>query len=402
MNKRLNKLNPYPFENLRALLKNVDIENESHDAIPINLSIGEPKHPSPPIVKKTIIENLSGLSVYPSTKGDIVLREVICKWIKNRYKIESVDAESQVLPALGSREALFSFTQIAIDSDSDPDPIVICPNPFYQIYEGATFLAGAKPYYINLDQGSNFSYDWDSVPENIWKKTKLVFVCSPGNPAGNVINLDEWRKIFHLSSKYGFIIASDECYSEIYDETMTPPLGGMQAADIIGVKDFKNLVVFSSLSKRSSLPGLRSGFIAGDSELLNKFLLYRTYNGSAMGPVVVSASIAAWNDEIHVQENRKLYTNKISTVLPILQKVLDVSRPQASFYLWAKTPMSDTIFTRELYKKTTVTVLPGSFLARESLGTNPGNNRIRIALVSSLEECVEAANRIVNFVKNSI
>lgn len=402
MNKRLNKLNPYPFENLRALLKNIDTASTNQDIIPINLSIGEPKHVSPSIVKKTIIENLSGLSVYPSTKGDIALREVICKWIKNRYKIESVDAETQILPALGSREALFSFTQIAIDSDTDPDSIVICPNPFYQIYEGATVLAGSKPYYINLDQENSFSYNWDGVPEDVWKKTKLVFVCSPGNPAGNVINLDEWKKIFHLSSKYGFIIASDECYSEIYDETMPPPLGGMQAADIIGVKDYRNLVVFSSLSKRSSLPGLRSGFIAGDAELISKFLLYRTYNGSAMGPLVVSASIAAWSDETHVQENRKLYTSKINAVLPILQKVLDVSRPQASFYLWAKTPVSDTTFTRELYEKTAVTVLPGSFLARESLGVNPGNNRIRIALVSSLEECIEAANRIVNFAKNNI
>ncbi|AFZ83554.1 acetylornithine/N-succinyldiaminopimelate aminotransferase [Candidatus Kinetoplastibacterium blastocrithidii TCC012E] len=402
MNKRLNKLNPYPFENLRSLLNNINNEDTHYNATPINLSIGEPKHPSPAIVKKAIIDNLSGLSVYPSTKGDSALREVICKWLRNRYKIASIDAESQVLPALGSREALFSFTQIAIDSAADTDSIVICPNPFYQIYEGATFLAGAKPYYINLNQEKDFSYDWDSVPDYIWKKTKMVFVCSPGNPVGNVISLDEWKKIFYLSNKYGFIIASDECYSEIYDETMTPPLGGMQAADIIGINDFKNLVVFSSLSKRSSLPGLRSGFIAGDSKLLNKFLLYRTYNGSAMGPVIANASIAAWSDEAHVQENRKMYTNKINTVLPILQQVLDVPRPQASFYLWIRTPISDTIFTRELYKKTAVTVLPGSFLARESLGENPGKNRIRIALVSSLEECVEAANRIINFVKINI
>ncbi|AGF46795.1 acetylornithine/N-succinyldiaminopimelate aminotransferase [Candidatus Kinetoplastibacterium desouzaii TCC079E] len=398
MNLKLNKLNPYPFEKLRVLLSNIDNKNNKH--IPINLSIGEPKHPAPDTIKNAIVNNISGISNYPTTKGDQKLRETIANWIEKRYNKTKVNPDSEILPVIGSREALFSFAQIVINN-SIINPVVICPNPFYQIYEGASLLAGAEPYYVNLDQKNNFSYKWNDVPEQVWNKTQLLYVCSPGNPAGNVLNLQEWKEIFDLSNKYNFVIASDECYSEIYYDESHPPLGALEAANLLNLTDYNNLVVFSSLSKRSNVPGLRSGFVAGDAKIINKFLLYRTYNGSAMSPLVTAASIAAWSDEKHVQENRKLYNDKIESVFPILKKVMHIDKPQASFYLWAKTPVSDEEFTRKLFEDTLITVLPGSFLARKSMGINPGDNMIRIALVSSLKECTEAANKIAEFIKNN-
>ncbi|MBW0454299.1 MAG: succinyldiaminopimelate transaminase [Candidatus Kinetoplastibacterium crithidii] len=396
MNPRLNKLNPYPFEKLRSLLSGITYKKEQ--LTPINLSIGEPKHPTPKSISDAIKDSIASISHYPATKGEELLRKTIANWIENRYAATKIDPNTQILPVLGSREALFSFTQIVIDN-SFRNPVVICPNPFYQIYEGASILAGAEPYYVNLDPENNFSCKWDDVPTEIWDRTQLVFVCSPGNPAGNVIDLEEWKKIFELSKKYNFIIASDECYSEIYHDESNPPLGGLQAANILGIKDYNNLVVFSSLSKRSSVPGLRSGFVAGDSKIMNKFLLYRTYNGSAMSPLISAASVAAWSDEKHVYANRQLYNDKIEVFYSKINKYLEVTKPQASFYIWAKTPCSDTEFTKKLYQEESITVLPGSFLAREYLGVNPGNKRIRIALVSSLEECIEAANRIARFVQ---
>jgi N-succinyldiaminopimelate aminotransferase len=395
MNPRLDTLQPYPFEKLRALLAQ---SNPAASGLrPINLSIGEPKHPAPECVKSAIVGGLDGLSVYPPTKGDPKLRQAISRWIGRRYGIPCPDPETQILPALGSREALFAFGQVVLDSTKDG--LVVCPNPFYQIYEGAALLGGATPYYVNSDPDKNFRCDWTTVPASVWARTQLLFVCSPGNPAGNVMPLADWKVLFDLSDKYGFVIASDECYSEIYLDENNPPLGGMQAAYQLGRTDFRHLMSFSSLSKRSNVPGMRSGFVAGDANLIAKFLLYRTYHGSALSPVVSTASIAAWNDEAHVIQNREQYRAKFDAVLPILKPVLEVERPDASFYLWAGTPGPDDIFVRDLLTHTNVTLLPGSYVGRTVQGVNPGLNRIRIALVAPLDDCVEGAQRIADFVR---
>ena len=397
MNPRLATLQPYPFEKLRLLLDQAGTPPAGLRAI--NLSIGEPKHAAPQCVKDAMVGALDGLSAYPPTKGDPKLREAISQWIGKRYNIPCPNPETQVLPVLGSREALFSFAQVVLDSTKNG--IVVCPNPFYQIYEGAALLGGATPYYVNSDPALNFGCDWSTVPNEIWDRTQLLFICSPGNPAGNVMKLAEWRTLFELSDRYGFVIASDECYSEIYLDEALPPLGGMQAAVQLGRTDFRNLISFSSLSKRSNVPGMRSGFVAGDAALMAKFLLYRTYHGSALSPVVSVASIAAWQDEAHVIDNRKQYRAKFDAVLPILEPVLDVKRPDASFYLWAGTKGSDADFVRDLLTHTNVTTLPGSFVGRTVNGVNPGQNRIRIALVAPLADCVEAAQRIADFVRKT-
>ncbi len=397
MNPRLDTLQPYPFEKLRLLLAQAGTPPAG--LRPINLSIGEPKHAAPQCVKDAIIGALDGLSIYPPTKGDPLLRQAISQWIGRRYNIPCPDPETQVLPALGSREALFAFGQVVLDSTKNG--IVVCPNPFYQIYEGAALLGGATPYYVNSDAAQNFGCDWSTVPVDIWQRTQLLFVCSPGNPAGNVMSLAEWQTLFELSDRYGFVIASDECYSEIYLDENRPPMGGMQAAHQLGRTDFRNLISFSSLSKRSNVPGMRSGFVAGDAKLMAKFLLYRTYHGSALSPVVSAASIAAWQDEAHVIDNRQQYRAKFEAVLPILEPVLDVKRPDASFYLWAGTAGSDADFVRDLLTHTNVTTLPGSFVGRTINGVNPGQNRVRIALVAPLKDCIEAAERIAAFVRQA-
>lgn len=390
MNPKLNLLQPYPFEKLRALLSTAKPHQTGLKLI--DLSIGEPKHAAPNCVKLAITDHLEGLSTYPSTKGDDTLREAISQWVGRRYGIPPLNAQTQVLPALGSREAIFSFAQTVLDADRGG--YVVCPNPFYQIYEGAALLGGAQPYYVNADPNRHFLSDWASVPDDIWRQTQLLFVCSPGNPAGSVMGLDDWANIFSLADRFGFVIASDECYSEIYLDENTPPIGGLAAAHALGRTDYRGLVCFASLSKRSNLPGLRSGFVAGDAKLLEKFLLYRTYHGSAMSPVVSHASVAAWQDETHVINNRKQYRAKFDAVLPILQPYLEVERPNASFYLWAKTPISDPEFVFKLLDTQAVRVLPGSYVGREMNGVNPGANRIRIALVAPLADCVEAAHRI--------
>jgi N-succinyldiaminopimelate aminotransferase len=401
MNPLLARLQPYPFERLRRLFAGVT-PNPAYR--PISLGIGEPKHPTPEFIKNALVTSLDGLASYPLTAGEPRLREAFRHWLQTRYGLMAVDANTQMLPVNGSREALFAFAQTVIDPGTKP--VVVCPNPFYQIYEGAALLAGAEPYYAPSDPARNFAIDWDSVPVEIWARTQLLFVCSPGNPTGAVMPLDEWRKLFALSDRFGFVIASDECYSEIYfgDE---PPLGGMQAAARLGRADFRNLMSFTSLSKRSNVPGMRSGFVAGDAALIKQFLLYRTYHGSAMGPVVQHASISAWSDEQHVIENRTLYRRKFAEVTPLLGSVLDVKSPDAGFYLWAGVkpdrsggPGNDTEFARDLLAQYNVTVLPGSYLARESAGANPGAGRIRMALVAQTAECLEAAQRIVQFVQS--
>ncbi len=397
MNPLLAKLQPYPFERLRALFAGVT-PSPSHR--PISLGIGEPRHPTPAFIQTSMMESLAGLSVYPATGGEPRLRQACAGWLQRRYGL-ALDPATQVLPVNGSREALFAFAQAVIDPapKSAGEAVVVCPNPFYQIYEGAALLAGATPWYAPSDPARNFAVDWDRVPDEVWARTQLVFVCSPGNPTGAVMPLAEWEKIFALSDRYGFTIASDECYSEIYfrDES---PLGGLEAAARLGRQDFQRLVAFTSLSKRSNVPGLRSGFVAGDASILQQFLLYRTYHGSAMSPVVQAASIAAWNDEAHVVENRSLYRQKFAQVTPLLSQVMDVTLPDASFYLWAGVEGSDESFARDLLAQYNVTVLPGSYLARESQGLNPGAGRIRMALVADTAECLEAAQRIVQFVQS--
>ena len=404
MNPLLSHLQPYPFERLRQLFANV---TPNPALRPISLGMGEPKHPTPKFIQQAMVDSIvstpSGLAAYPATAGEPQLREAFVHWLKQRYGLD-VNPATQVLPVNGSREALFALTQTIVNptpagSNAEQAPVVMCPNPFYQIYEGAALLAGAQPYFVPSDPARNFAQDWDSVPEAVWARTQLLIVCSPGNPTGAVMPLSEWKKLFALSDRFGFVIASDECYSEIYfrDEA---PLGGMEAAVKLGRSDFKNLISFTSLSKRSNVPGMRSGFVAGDAALLKQFLLYRTYHGSAMSPVVQAASIAAWRDEQHVIENRALYRSKFAQVTPILADVLDVALPDAGFYLWAKVKGNDVDFTRDLFTLYNVTVLPGSYLARDSHGTNPGEGRIRMALVAETAECVEAAQRIAQFVKS--
>jgi N-succinyldiaminopimelate aminotransferase len=399
MNPLLASLQPYPFERLRQLFAGV---TPPPQLAQISLGIGEPKHATPQFIKDALIGSLdTALSGYPATAGELRMREACAQWLKRRYRIE-INAASQVLPVNGSREALFALAQAVLDP-TRKGARVISPNPFYQIYEGATLLSGAEPYYVANTADNDFAADWDSVPEQVWASTQLLFVCSPGNPTGKIMPLEEWKKLFELSEKYGFVIASDECYSEIYfrDE---PPLGGLEAASILGYKDFKRLIAFTSLSKRSNVPGLRSGFVAGDAAILKDFLLYRTYHGCAMSGVVQAASIAAWNDEAHVLENRNLYRTKFAQVTPVLAEVMDVKLPDASFYLWAGVPeawrQSDTDFARALYAAEHVTVLPGSFIGRTARGQNPGQGRVRMALVAETAECLEAAHRIARFIRS--
>ncbi|HRO52074.1 MAG TPA: succinyldiaminopimelate transaminase [Alicycliphilus sp.] len=398
MNPLLSRLQPYPFERLRQLFAGVT-PSAQHSAI--SLGIGEPRHATPRFIQEALAANLAGLASYPSTLGEPRLREACAAWMQRRYGI-AVDAATQLLPVNGSREALFAFTQTVVDA-SRPGATVVCPNPFYQIYEGATLLAGANPHFAPSDPARNFAVDWDSVPDAVWQRTQLLFVCSPGNPTGAVMPLAEWEKLFALSDRHGFVIASDECYSEIYfrDE---PPLGGLEAAAKLGRDEYRNLIAFTSLSKRSNVPGLRSGFVAGDATLIKAFLLYRTYHGSAMGLAVQAASIAAWNDEAHVEDNRALYRAKFAQVTPLLDQAMQVSLPDAGFYLWAQVPealgMSDTDFARQLLAQYNVTVLPGSYLARDTDGINPGAQRVRMALVAEADECLQAAQRIVQFIRS--
>jgi len=394
MNPLLGRLHPYPFERLRELTRGVT-PNPAYR--PISLGIGEPKHATPELIKRALTDNLAGLASYPATAGEPKLREACAAWVQRRYGV-TLDAAAQVLPVNGSREALFALAQTVIDP-TKPGATVVCPNPFYQIYEGAALLAGAQPHYANSDPARNFAPDWASVPDEVWARTQLLYVCSPGNPTGAVMPLAEWKTLFELSDRHGFVIASDECYSEIYfrDE---PPLGGLEAAIQLGRRDFRNLVALTSLSKRSNVPGMRSGFVAGDAAILKQFLLYRTYHGSAMSPVVQAASIAAWGDEDHVVDNRNLYRTKFAQVTPLLAGVMDVALPDAGFYLWARVPGGDDVaFALQLLAQYNVAVLPGSLLARESGGINPGAGRIRMALVAGVDECLEAAHRIVSFIQ---
>ncbi len=393
MNPDLNTLQPYPFEKLNRLKGEVTPVAKPH----IALSIGEPKHQPPGFVVEELITHLHGLANYPLTKGRPELRQVIADWLSRRFSLAegSLDAERHVLPVAGTREALFAFAQAVVDRSKAP--LVLSPNPFYQIYEGAALLAGAEPYFLNTSAENSFLPDLDAVPTEVWARCQLIYLCTPGNPTGAVAAIDYLQQLIRLADEHDFVIASDECYSELYFDS--PPPGLLQAAAAMGRTDYKRCVVFHSLSKRSNLPGLRSGFVAGDAEVLAGFLKYRTYHGCALPPHTQAASISAWGDEAHVAKNRKLYQQKFTAVLDILQPVMKVKRPDAGFYLWAETaPLSDTEFAQQLFAQQNVTVLPGSYLSREAHGVNPGAGRVRMALVAELDECIEAAERIRDFI----
>ena len=396
MNPDLDRLQPYPFEKLRGLFKDTT-PNPALSAIA--LAIGEPKHPTPPLITDALADNLSGLARYPLTLGSESLRATIAAWLKRRYDLNQIDPHTQVVPTLGSREAIFSLAQTIIDRGK-PGATVICPNPFYQIYEGAALLAGATPYFINNVADNNFRYDVSAVSEAVWARTQLVYACSPANPTGKVMSLEEWEQLFNLSDRYGFVIVSDECYSEIYLDNANPPLGALEAAQALGLDGYARLVAMGSLSKRSNVPGMRSGYAVGDAAILKQFTLYRTYHGSAMGPAVQAASEVAWKDEAHVIENRRLYREKFRAFYDIVHPVLPLVMPDASFYFWVKTPIADTEFARRLYQDQHLTVLAGSYLGRVAHGINPGENYVRLAMVSPLNECIEAAHRMTNFIQS--
>jgi N-succinyldiaminopimelate aminotransferase len=366
---------------------------------PISLGLGEPQHPTPQLIKDAVVANLDGLSRYPATTGMAELRQAITRWLVKRHGLEALDADKQVIPCSGSKEAVFSVAQAILDPD-DKNAIVVLPNPFYQIYEGATLLGGAKPHYVNALARNGLRPDWESIPEDVWKRTRLVFVCSPNNPTGRVMTREEWRLLFERSDRHGFVIVSDECYSELYFDESSPPLGALRAAQDLGRREYTNLVVLGSLSKRSSAPGVRSGYAAGDRKILERYTVYRTYEGAALSNTMQAASIAAWNDEAHVAENRRMYREKFATFFERVNPVLPLTWPDAGFYYWVAIPGGDDLaFTRDLFERTHITVLPGSYISRESNGEVPGRGFVRMALVSTVQEASEAADRIAAFAK---
>jgi len=396
MNPHIKQLHPYPFEKLAKLKADV---TPNPDKKPIALSIGEPKHTAPQFVLDELTNKIHSISQYPLTKGMPELRSAIAQWLNSRFQLSStaLDSESHVLPVNGTREALFAFAQAVIDPQSNP--VVLAPNPFYQIYEGAAILAGAEIKFLNTVADNEFTPELSDVDEACWRRCQLVYICSPGNPSGKVLSKSFLSQLISLADQYDFVIASDECYSEIYPDESNPPPGLLQVAAELGRTDFEKCVVFHSLSKRSNLPGLRSGFVAGDKSIIQQFLKYRTYHGCAMATYAQYASIAAWKDEIHVKNNRALYRTKFEKVVDILRPVMNVEAPDASFYLWPETPIDDQEFAQGLFKQENITVLPGSYLSRTTNNINPGKNRIRMALVAELDQCIEAANRIKNYIK---
>jgi len=393
LNPRLSLLQPYPFERLRVLFAGV---TPNPHRTPISLSIGEPRHPTPQFIRDALCAGSGGLANYPTTAGTPVLREAIAAWLIRRHGLASLDAATQVLPVLGSREALFAFAQTVIDA-TRRDAAVIVPNPFYQIYEGAALLAGATPYCVNSLASHGYAPQWDQIPDEVWARAQVLFVCSPDNPTGRVMTFDDWQRLFALSDRHGFVIAADECYSEVYFDENRPPLGALGAARALGRSDYSRLLSFGSLSKRSNVPGLRSGYVAGDAALVKAFLLYRTYHGSAMSPAVAAASLAAWKDEDHVRANRAMYATKFAQLQPKVNAVLPAMHPDAAFYLWTQVPGDDAEFARRLYQEEAVTVLPGSYLGRTAAGVNPGAGYVRIALVAEFAECAEGIGRLVAF-----
>jgi N-succinyldiaminopimelate aminotransferase len=400
MNPHLQKLQPYPFERLAAIRQSV---TPPADLAPIDLSIGEPKHPTPKLIIDALQDNLADLAKYPLTLGSEALRFAIADWLTRRYGLDvgQLKTATQILPVNGTREALFALAQCLVDTGSGSPPLIVMPNPFYQIYEGAALLAGAEPWFLNCDAGNDYLADFDAVPSAVWQRCQLCYICTPGNPGGACLSLAHFERLLALAEQYDFVVASDECYAEIYTDETRPPLGLLQAATLLGRKDFARCIVFHSLSKRSSVPGLRSGFVAGDANIISQFLRYRTYHGCAMPLPTQVASIAAWRDEQHVQDNRRLYRDKFKAVIEILGPTMEVRQPAGGFYLWQPVPMDDVEFTSALFAQTNVVVLPGSFLARANReGINPGCGYVRIALVAPAADCQDAAHRMAAFIQS--
>ncbi len=397
MNPRLDLLHTYPFEKLARLKAGV---TPPKDLPHVAMSIGEPQHETPAFILETLKQNLHRLGSYPATVGLIELRSAAARWLERRFALEAakVNPETMVLPVNGTREALFAFVQAVVGAK--PKPLVAMPNPFYQIYEGASLLAGAEPYFLNTNAANRYIPDLDAVPDEAWDRCEVLFLCNPGNPAGATAPLQYLEHALELAEKYNFVIAADECYAEIYLDESAPPPSLLQAALATGRDKFQRCMVFHSLSKRSSVPGLRSGFVAGDASILSKFLLYRTYHGSAMAVPTQIASAAAWDEDVHAAQNRKLYQDKFARVLPILAPVLDVKRPDGAFYLWPDVGGDDEQFVRDLFAEQNLTLLPGSYLAREANGDNPGRGRVRVSLTANVDQCVLAAERIRAFVSS--
>lgn len=397
MNPDLSSLQTYPFEKLELLQQGINpVSNKPH----IALSIGAPRHKPAQFINTQLVNHLKSLAHYPPVKGIISLRETIATWLIQRFglKTANIDPERHIIPVNGTREALFAFAQATVDRSKNP--LVLMPNPFYQIYEGAALLAGAQPWYMNTTADTHFLPDFSAVPHDVWERCQLIYICSPGNPSGAIIEQQTLQSLIQLADKHDFIIASDECYSEIYFDEKNPPIGLLQAAQAMGRDDFKRCVVFNSLSKRSNVPGLRSGFVAGDADIMSQYLLYRTYHGCVVPTFVQAASQYAWADEKAVIQNRQAYREKFAKVMDILSPVLAVDMPEAAFFLWPEIPIDDESFCKKLYKQQNVSVLPGSYLSRYAQGINPGENRVRIALVAELNECIDAATRITEFVKS--
>jgi N-succinyldiaminopimelate aminotransferase len=394
LNPLLNRLHRYPFERLAELMANTEPPAElTH----IPLSIGEPKHAPPAFVGEALTAALADLGTYPVALGLEDLRVAIADWLGRRFRLPSgmIDPGTMVLPVNGTREGLFSFVQAVVRPGEGQT--VLMPNPFYQIYEGAALLAGAEPVYLNTVEENGFLPDLDAVPASVWERCALLFLCSPGNPTGAVMDADFLRRAIELADRYDFIIASDECYSDIYLDEDSPPVGLLEVCRGLGRTGLERCAVFHSLSKRSSVPGLRSGFVAGDPQVMAAYRLYRTYHGCAVPNAVQRASVPAWRDEAHVKSSRRLYQEKFAAVTPILSRELRISVPPAAFYLWVETPINDEDFARELFASRHVTVLPGRYLSRPTATGDPGAGRVRISLVATVDECVEAAERIRDF-----
>lgn len=394
MNPLLDRLHAYPFERLARLKSGV---TPPKTLAHIAMSIGEPQHEPPAFVIDTLRENLHRLGSYPATAGSIELRAAAARWLERRFALgaSAVNEETMVLPVNGTREALFAFVQATIDARADA--LVLMPNPFYQIYEGAALLAGAEPWFLDMTAATRYAPDLDAVPESVWRRCQVLFLCNPGNPTGVTLSQAYLIQALELAERHDFVIAADECYAEIYLDERAPPPSLLQACLATGRTRFERCMVFHSLSKRSSVPGLRSGFVAGDPALISRFLLYRTYHGSAMPLTTQLASIAAWSDDAHAAANRRLYQEKFDRVLPILAPHLDVVRPDGAFYLWPDVGGDDERFTRDLFASQNLTVLPGSYLARAATASNPGQGRVRISLTAGVEQCVAAAQRIRDF-----
>jgi len=397
MNPGFQRLAAYPFERL-AVLKQPLVPPAHLSHIP--LSIGEPKHTPPAFVLDTLRAHLDELGSYPATRGLPELRNAAARWAERRFGMPagSVDGDAHVLPVAGTREALFAFAQAVVDArGAAQTPLVLMPNPGYQIYEGAALLAGAQPHYLDTTAANGFLPDLDAVSPAVWKRCQLLYLCSPANPVGTVMSTAYLQQALRLAEQHDFIIASDECYADLFDDESQPPASLLSAALAMGNSGFRRCMTFHSLSKRSSLPGLRSGFVAGDAALIKPFLLYRTYHGCAMPVPTQKASVAAWSDDAHVVANRALYRRKFDRVLPILAPVIQALRPAGGFYLWLNVGGDDEAFTAGLFAEQNVTVVPGSYLARQSPQGNPGTGYVRISLVASEEECVQAATRIRAF-----